>query len=265
MTENNSAPTSPKESGYQAPAVRKAFALLRAVADARTPQGLSELAQSLCLSKGTTHGLVGALLAEGALEHDLEGKKLLLGPVLADLSLKRWNYFRIAATVQPLLNDLRDRIGETVFLGVMSCSKGVIVATAEAEKPFKISSPPGTVIPLLAGAVGKVFLARMDDARAREQLRRTGLPRSTPRSVTDENAYLRELESVRKNGYALDDEEYLAGVKAVAVSLDNRSALPMAVWVVGFSAGLDAPKTAHIIAETRTSAKHLRAVVDRDL
>lgn len=258
-------PPSPKDSGYQAPAVRKAFALLRAVADARTPPGLSELAQSMGLSKGTTHGLVGALLAEGALEHDLEGKKLLLGPVLADLFLKRWNFFRIAANVQPLLDDLRNRIGETVFLGAMSCSKGVIVATAEADKPFKISSPPGTVIPLLAGAVGKAFLARMDETRARALVRRIGLPRFTPQSVTDENAYLRELHRVRKNGYALDDEEYLAGVKAVAVVLDNRSALPMAVWAVGFSAGLDAAKTADIIAETLKSAKHLQAVVDRDL
>lgn len=264
MNKNQRPPTPPKESGYQAPAVRKAFALLRAVAHTQTPLGLSELAQALGFSKGTTHGLVGALLAENALEHDLEGKKLLLGPALADLSLKRWNYFRIAATVQPLLNDLRDRIGETVFLGVMSGTRGVIVATAEADKPFKISSPPGTGIPLLAGAVGKVFLARMDETRARAAIRRIGLPRFTPRSVTDEEAYLRELHGVRKNGFALDDEEYLAGVKAVAVGIDNRSALPMAVWAVGFSAGLDAPTTARIIAETRTSAEHLRAAVDRD-
>jgi DNA-binding IclR family transcriptional regulator len=257
-------PAPSKESGYQAPAVRKAFALLRGVADARAPLGLSELAQALSFSKGTTHGLVGALLAEGALEHDLDGKKLIIGPVLADLSLKRWNFLRIAADVQPVLDDLRDRIGETVFLGIMSRAKGVIVATAEADKPFKISSPPGTVIPLLAGAVGKVFLARMNDASAREHIRRIGLPRSTPRSVTDENTYLRELEGVRKNGYALDDEEYMAGVKAVAVSLENRSALPMAVWAVGFSAGLDATKTAGIAAETRMAAVRLRALVDQD-
>ena len=255
--------TAQKDPGYQAPAVRKAFALLRAVADAETPLGLSELAHCLGFSKGTTHGLVGALMAEGALEHDPRGRKLVLGPTMADLSLKRWNYFQMPHKVQPILDDLRDRIDETVFLGVMSRSRGFIVATAEADKPLKISSPPGTAIPLMAGAVGKIFLAQMNEDQARDQIRRIGLPRFTPQSVTSETAYMRELCTVRENGYALDDEEYLAGVKAVAVGLDNRSALPMAVWVVGFSAGLDTRRTADIITETQASAKRLQTVVDR--
>ena len=250
--------------GYQAPAVRKAFALLRAVADAEDPPSLSQLAQTLSFSKGTTHGLVQALLAEDALEHAPGGQRLILGPALADMAMKGWNLFRLTETIQPLLNALRDRVEETVFFGVMTRSRAVIVATAEADRPMKIASPPGTSLPLMAGAVGKVFLARLERARAQGYIRRLGLARHTGQSIVDEAGFLSELENVRKQGYAIDNEEYLPGVCAVAVGLGNQCGLPMAVWVVGFSNVLDKAQIERVAALTQQAAAQMTPLVDRN-
>ena len=150
--------------GYSAPAVERAFRLLAAVADAAAPPRLSDLARELEFSKSTTHGLVRALTEAGALDQDPGSKRLSLGPTLVELAFKNRKYLSLAEQVQPLLESLRDRIDETVFFGMMNRARTLIAATAEARKAMKISAAPGTTIPLLAGAVGKVFLAGMDAA-----------------------------------------------------------------------------------------------------
>jgi len=249
-------------SRYEAPAVKKAFQLLRVVAKSQKELGLSELAQSLGLSKSTTHGLIHALLKEGALDQNPKRKKYYIGPTIVDLAFKSWNYLRVREKAQPCLDELRDNIGETVFLGVLSSTRGIIIATAEATKPLKISSPAGTTIPLLAGAVGKIFLSQLDIKHASRYIKKHGLPSFTPQSIVKEGEYLIELDRVRKNGYALDNEEYLPGVKAVAVSLGNRRGLPLAIWVVGLAGSLKNELIQGIIDKTLHIAKKLESVLD---
>lgn len=251
-----------KNQTYQAPAVHKAFKILRIVAQSRSELGISELASNLGFSKSTTHGLVKALLKVGALDQNPQRKKFFLGPAIVELAFRNWNYFRVAEHSQPLLDELRDRIDETVFLGAVSRSRGLIMATAEATKPLKISSPPGTTIPLLAGAVGKVFLAQQDNSQVTQLIKERGLPRFTPRSIVSEKEYLTELTQVRKQGYALDNEEYLPGVRAVAIGLGNHRGLPLAIWVVGFADSMRDDLMPQIVKGITQTAEKLKAVLD---
>jgi DNA-binding IclR family transcriptional regulator len=249
-------------SGYQAPAVQKAFLLLKLVAESHNDLGVTELAQKLGFSKSSTHGLIQGLLKTGALEQSPHQKTFFLGPTIVDLAFRSWNYFRVRDQAQPILEGLRDQIDETVFLGVLSRSRGIIVATAEASKPLNISAPPGTTLPLLAGAVGKVFLAGLKTDSAKEIIKERGLKEYTPKSIVSERDYLAELSKVRKKGYALDDEEYLPGVKAVAVSLGNHRGLPLAIWVVGFTSGITDERLPGIIEHTLTAADKLKSAID---
>ena len=257
--ENKTAP-----SGYKAPAVGKAFELLRAVANSRQGLGLSELAAELGYSKSSTHGLVHALIHEGALVQSSGGKKLLLGSTVVELAFQSWNYLIINRAAQPILDELREKIGESVFLGVFNRSnaRAIIMATSEATKPLKISSPPGTSIPLFAGAVGKVFLAGMEDSRALDLIRENGLPHFTENSIVSEDELMRELDRVRERGWALDDEEYIPGVRAVAASIGNLHGLPMAVWVVGFAGTMEDAEIEKITRATLETTEKLRQVLD---
>ncbi len=250
--------------GYKAPAVGKAFELLRVVARSRQGLSLSELAVKLGYSKSTTHGLVHALMHEGALVQANGGKKLLLGSTVVELAFQSWNYLIINRAAQPILEELRKEIGESVFLGVFNRNnaRAIIMATSEASKPLKISSPPGTSISLFAGAVGKVFLAGMEDARALELIREKGLPRFTENSIVGEDDLMGELERVRERGWALDDEEYIPGVRAVAASIGNLHGLPMAIWVVGFAGNMGDDQINRITQATLDTTEKLRAVLD---
>lgn len=244
--------------GYQAPAVQKAFQLLKTVAEAPEGLGLVRISEDLGFSKATTHGLVQALLKVGALDQSPYKKKLFLGSSFVQLANKTKQYYGIAEEMQPILDQLGETINESVFLGIINRENATIVAVSRAARPLGISSSPGTTVPLLSGAVGKAFLASLKRNKALKIIRRNGLQRFTPRAIVDECDYLDELDAVCRNGYALDDEEYLAGVRAIAISLGNCRGLPLLIWVAGLTATMDDGRLVKIIEETLTAADDLK-------
>lgn len=218
---------------YRAPAVSKAFNLLEIIA--RTPEelSLSELARRGNLSKSSAHGIAQTLLELGMLVQSPDSQAFHLGPAIFELAFSNWNVFRLREQAEPYLAAIRDQTQETVFLGFQSSCRVVIIAAAESMNALKIASPSGTSIPLLAGAVGKALLASRSDEEALMLVGKQGLRKFTSRSITETDAYLAELKKVRQNGYALDDEEYLPGIRAVAVALGNKRGLPLLLWLVG--------------------------------
>lgn len=248
--------------GYQAPAVQRAFQLLKMVAESPAEQSLSSISRRLGWSKSTTHGLIHSLLSVGALEQGPTGKKIVLGPAIVELAFQSRNYFQVGEKARPVLEILRDQVQETVFLGVLGQSRGVIVATAESRKSLKISAPAGTSISLMAGALGKVYLASLPPDRAIRFIQEKELPRYTEKSIADKDRYIAEIEKVRRSGYAVDDEEYLPGVRAVAAGVGNHRGLPLALWVVGFAGALDPAALADIIRNVQSAARNLKKIMD---
>ncbi len=93
-------------------------------------------------------------------------------------------------------------------------------------------------------------------------LKEKELPQFTVPSIVSKKAYLDELSRVRKQGYALDNEEYLPGVRAVAVGLDNHRGLPLAIWVVGFAESMSDNALPSIVKETLNATKKLQQILD---
>tara|TARA_B100000614_G_scaffold240673_1_gene241216 strand:+ start:2046 stop:2804 length:759 start_codon:yes stop_codon:yes gene_type:complete len=251
--------TEPSKS-YQAPAVEKAFRLLRQVADADEPPRLSDLAGSLNISKGTAHGLIKALEAAGALTRNNETKRLSLGPAVVELALKDQTYLQLGALAQPVLDELQTRIGETVFFGLMHPWQALIMAVSEARNPMKISSRPGDTIPLLAGALGKLYLSLTDEKKAKRIIREKGLPAYTPASIRKEALYIKEVERVRETRVATDRGEYMAGVNALAVPA--HASQPLALWVVGFAGSLNEAKMIEITDQVKATGERLSQDLD---
>ncbi len=247
---------------YRAPAVQRAFGLLEIIA--RSPQGLSlsELARQGNLSKSSAHGITKALLDLGILVHNPDSPAFHLGPAIFELAFSNWNVFRLRDLAEPRLAALRDQTGETVFLGFQVSYRVVIIAAAESMNALTIASPSGTSIPLLAGAVGKALLASRSDEEAMKLARKQGLRKFTSQSITEPDAYLAELQRVRQLGYALDDEEYLPGIRAVAVALGNKRGLPLLLWLVGFSGSLSDHRLELAAKSVLNAAAELKLLLD---
>ena len=246
-----------KKVKYSAPSVKKAFKMLRAIADSSTGLGVSELAKRLNIGKSTVHGITSALEELGILFRDPVQKKYTLGHTLIELSRKAYGRMELRDVARLPMQRLMENVGETVFLGLMNGDHVTILDVVESLNELKITSPPGTRLPLLAGATGKIFMAQLEEERAKEIVQKLGLIRYTHKSITDTKRFMKELEQAKKKGYAIDNEEYLIGVRAIASPIQIPSLPLAAIWVVGFTSSLSDQKTERVILEIRKTIQEI--------
>jgi DNA-binding IclR family transcriptional regulator len=136
------------------PAIDKAARVLRALADGGRPQGISELARALGVSKGTLRDVLLTLDAHGLVVRDPD-TRFRLGPelrALADASTPD-----LGALAQPYLVSLMETFGETAILGVVHDGKLEIAARAEPDTDLHMTAPLGRRLPLDQGAHAKVL------------------------------------------------------------------------------------------------------------
>jgi IclR family KDG regulon transcriptional repressor len=240
---------------YGAPSVKKAFAILSAISSSKDGLGVSELARSLKMAKSTVHGMTSALEEVGAVMRDPQTKRFKLGFTLFEVGRSAYSQVDLKTSARPVMEELMENTQTSVFLGILNWDHVTVLDIVESRQDFKITAPVGTTIPLLAGAVGKAFLSSMDEEQAVKIVESKGLPRFTENTIIDPESYFQELKKVRQKGYAVDDEEYILGVRAVASPLIGLGQLKSAIWVVGFKASLDEKKMKTITRATQKAAQ----------
>jgi DNA-binding IclR family transcriptional regulator len=231
---------------------------LRVVAATRTPLGVSELSRQLGLNKSTTHDILTTLCHHRLLERDEPTKTYRLGYGLAELGHRVDERLDLRRVAHPRIVRLSEQVDETVFLGTYRDGYVTIVDKEEASHDVKITSPVGQRMHYSAAAFGKLFLAAMDDDQVNHLLAEKPLRPSTPKSIVKPHAYHATLRHVREQGYAIDDEEYLPGVRAVSAPVnDAHGHVVAALCVVGFGTRLTHDKLSDIARETRRTAESI--------
>lgn len=240
--------------GYFAPSVKKAFEILKLISSKKEGLGISEIARAIGMAKSTVHGMTSALEESGAVTRDPDTKRYSLGFTLFELGRVAYSQTDLKDLAKPVMEQLMEKTQASVFLGVLNWDHVTILDIVEPRTELKITSPIGTTIPLLAGAVGKVFMATMGEHQALKFIQSKGLTKYTPRSIADPDKYLREIRAAKEQGFATDDEEYILGVRAVAAPIAWEGHPLSAIWVVGFKASIDEGKMKTLTEVTREAA-----------
>jgi IclR family KDG regulon transcriptional repressor len=242
---------------YSAPSVKKAFKILNAISDAPSGLGITDLSKKLKIGKSTVHGITMALEEIGVLIRDPFYKRYTVGYSLLELCRTAFGKIELKELARKPMEKLMEQVEETIFLGVLNGDHVTILDMVESRNEMKITSPLGTRLPLLAGATGRVLLSQIEKGKANEIIQKKGLVRYTSKSVMDHKQFLREIKKVKEQGYAVDDEEYIPGVRAVAAPLFAASSPPAAIWVVGFTSTMDDQKVKMVIREIQETAKEV--------
>jgi DNA-binding IclR family transcriptional regulator len=220
------------------PALDKCFQILDLLARSKRPLGISEIANSLDFHKSTVFNMVYTLSSLGILENWYQNK-FTLGTQLYILGRAASNESQLIPTVRPYLEEIREKTKLTAFLGILSKGWVVIVDKVDSLYGIRVSSEVGLSIPLLAGATGKIFLSQMPDDEVDRVLSQQRMKKYTPSSCTNRRRFRELIKEARQQGVAVDKEEYIEGIRAIAVPLKTgRARLFAAIWVVGLSSQL---------------------------
>jgi IclR family acetate operon transcriptional repressor len=118
--------------------------------------------------------------------------------------------------------------GETANLGVEWREEVLFLAQVETHEVIRAFFPPGTRGPMHCSGIGKALLAWSPPERVAGIVSRQGLPRFTPFTLTDPDAFARDLAAARSRGFAIDDQERAEGMRCIAAPVFNAFGEPVA-------------------------------------
>ncbi len=217
------------------PAVEKCFRILELLANRKDALGITEISRELNFNKSTVYNIVNTLSFLGFLE-SLGNGKFCLGTRLCLLGKAACRDDDLIHIAHPYLEEISSRTKLSTFLGILSNDRVLIIDKVDSPFDIKVSSEVGMRIPLLAGATGKIFLAQMPDQDVDLILKRLPLKKYTPNTCVDVERYKHLIAEVRKEGVGIDKEEYIEGIRALAVPIHipGRNLLA-GMWVVGLA------------------------------
>ncbi|GGW35140.1 IclR family transcriptional regulator [Streptomyces xantholiticus] len=242
--------------------LERAAAMLRLLAGGERRLGLSDIASSLALAKGTAHGILRTLQAEGFVEQDAASGRYQLGAELLRLGNSYLDVHELRARALVWTDDLARSSGESVHLGVLHQHGVLIVHHVFRPDDSRQVLEVGAMQPLHSTALGKVLSAF--DPVAHTEALEVDRKAFTPRTVTDIDAFESVLDHARARGWAADVEETWEGVAAVAAPIHDRRRMPVgAVAITGAVERVcdDGELRSELVAAVRDCAR----AVSRDL
>ncbi|MBS0418764.1 MAG: helix-turn-helix domain-containing protein [Proteobacteria bacterium] len=213
--------------------VAKAFRILDVLAANSREMTAKDVAQMVGSNLPTTHRFLVSLEAVGAVARTQQGK-FQLGIKLSRLGSKVDDSKLLIEAVQPHLDALALECREVVYCAVRQGTGAITIAQAAPERSLLAGHPVGHILPIHCSAAGKMLLASLDSDRIERFLSALELTPHTKATITDRVALSEALVAIRKQGYAVDNQEYEEGVRSVALPI--RNARGRAIAVIGLSA-----------------------------
>lgn len=193
------------------------FALLEAVAQKSVPFTLQTMVEETGLPKPTMHRMLSQLESAGILQRDGNGRHYGTGQRLMRLAENVLLNNTTHGARHAVLTQLVHELGESCNITAFSGSEVLYLDRVETPAPLRFYLHPGSRVPAHCSATGKLFLSQMAPAQRRRLLSNVPLEAFTGNTLTTFEALERELEQVREQGYAFDNEEFLPGLLCLGV------------------------------------------------
>lgn len=238
------------------------FALLEVIAEKDQFFTLQSMVQETGLPKPTLHRMLQQLEAAGMLQRESDGRHYSTGLRLRRLAENLLLNNTAHGARHAVLRQLVEEVGESCNITAFSGSEVLYLDRVETAAPLRFYLHPGSRVPAHCSATGKLFLAQMSPAQRRRLLTHVPLTRYTENTLTDLDRLEQEIERVRRDGYALDNEEFLPGLLCVGVlvpALDGgRTNLGVALQAPIMR--LTAEKAVHFLPALQRAAQALAAI-----
>jgi len=199
--------------------LRKALIILDEISDSNQPMTIAEVATKVGVTRPTAHRLVQTLIRGGYLSQHPRDGKITPGYSILQLAGRLLDANRLRVESLPHLESLARSCGERTNLGILHNSRLLYLAGIEKPNLPTIYTRFGKTIPAYCSSLGKAILANLSEEDLKEYLAATKLSPFTKSTITDKTAFLRELIEIRRQSYAVDNEEHTPGVFCISSAI----------------------------------------------
>ncbi|WP_022665159.1 IclR family transcriptional regulator [Desulfospira joergensenii] len=186
---------------------------------------VSEAARLMETNRAGSHRFISTLKDLGYVEKNSSNK---YQPTLKIMTLatKVANRFEIRRIAKPYMHRLSMMFKETINLGLFKGGEIVHIDKIDSLEVLRMDSALGDKAPAYCTGLGKAVLAFLPGHELDHYLENTDLAEMAPNTITDKEELLAELTRIRKNRYAVDDEEMAMGLRCIAVPIFDHNSYP---------------------------------------
>ena len=201
--------------------IEKCFVILDCLQSHQHLMTLEEITQATGFKKTTCFRLLKTLRTLGVVELSPATKKYQYGPRLAAIGLSALKTMNLRQAALPILQQLRDETGETINLTILSGSEILYVERIMSDYLVNVNVNIGDRLPVYCASMGKVILAYLSEGRLERILSSITFDKKTDNTIVTRSTLVRELEKIKRDGFAINDEELEKGLRAVAAPIFN--------------------------------------------
>ncbi|MBV7506683.1 IclR family transcriptional regulator [Bacillus sp. sid0103] len=182
------------------------------------PDGIqiTRLSEQVGLTKGTLHRLLATLANMNYVVKDEETDKYKLGLQVLFLSRNLLNHSNIVTMAKPYLEKLSQEVNETVHLCIEDRGEVIYIDKIESNQTIRMYSRIGSRAPMYSTAVGKILLSDMSPNQFEDIVSNITFIPKTPTTITSKEEFIKEIEKVKVQGYALDNAENEEVLRCIA-------------------------------------------------
>ncbi len=210
-----------KRPNYPIKVLNKSLSILEVLLQHGSAMNMTEISEKLGLYPSTIHRILDTLRHWGYVEQKPNNQKYQLGLKVLELGMAKLHQMDLVREATPYLKELINQYNETVHLGVLEEGEVLYLAKEESSQTIRMCSYVGKRAPLHCTALGKVLLAYLPEGERKKILGKRELPRLTDKTITDKKKLEKELNEVKKQGFALDRGENEKDVRCIAAPIRN--------------------------------------------
>lgn len=214
----------------------RALAILELLTVAEAPLSFTDISDHLAYPQSSLHGLLRTLSMRGWVDLSPKDRTYTLGIRTLEAGNVYSRSLGLVDRALPHMERIRDELDETCQLAVLDGIQNVYVAKVDGRQTLTLASEVGRRLPAYATGVGKVLLAGLSEAELERRLRGVELKAITPNTITDQKQLLAQLESIRRRGFSVDNEEHTRGIRCVAVPVRDHTGSTVAAMSVSVPA-----------------------------
>jgi IclR family pca regulon transcriptional regulator len=214
----------------------KGLRVIEAFGETKPRLTISDISKETGLDRATARRCLLTLAELGYAAYD--GKFFELTPKILRLGHAYLSATPLPRLVQPYLDQLSEKVGQSASASVLDGTEIVYVARAAQKRVMSINLMPGSRLPAYCASMGRVLLAALPEAEARAILEASDRPANTPFTKTGPDDLMAEFARVRRQGYAVIDQELEIGLCSIAVPLENARGRVVAALNIGAPAAL---------------------------